>query len=357
MTSPRIFITGGAGLIGGDYLHILTDKYPSWSIVALVRQSEKAALMARYYPQVEIILGTLDDVGILERESTKADVVLNFADCDHKPAAEAIIRGLAQRENIGTVIHTSGAKIIAWETESQPSMWGKDIPRRYNDWAGVEKLTTISPVESPKHSGSEDVLPSWAAHRDVDEVILQGFRNHPRNVRTAIVCPPTVYGPSRFPGFTRSIQLPRLLNVVLRRRRAFTINGNENRWNMVHTQDISQLYLLLTEAAVDRRLGDLWNEKGYYFAEHGEFRWGDVIREIARIGYEKGLLNSAYPEELSNEAVSQFWYGGQMNVSSTSLGHSRRAWNLLGWKPTKHHLLQDIGRTMDVEAFLLKSQK
>lgn len=115
------------------------------------------------------------------------------------------------------------------------------------------------------------MLPNWAAHRNVDKAILRAFRDSAVNVQTAIVCPPTIFGSSRFPGFTRSIQIPRLLNVVLRRRRAFTVNGNENRWNMVHTQDISQLYLLLTEAAVDQRPGNLWNDKGYYFAENGEF--------------------------------------------------------------------------------------
>lgn len=101
---------------------------------------------------------------------------------------------------------------------------------------------------------------------------------------------------------------------------------------------------------MDQRPGEFWNEKGYYFAESGEVTWGNVIREIARVGFKKGLLDSAEPEEPSNEAVHLFWHGCQMNVSSTSLGDSRRARNLLQWNPTKGHLLEDIGRSMDVEA-------
>ncbi|SPJ91985.1 uncharacterized protein FTOL_13639 [Fusarium torulosum] len=154
MANPRILITGATGLIGGDFLHILTKQYPSWSIAVLVRDSEKAALIAMHYPQVEVVFGTLYDAKLLERESTTADVVLNFANCDHQSAAEAIVRGLATRNNIGTVIHTPGAKIIAWETESQPSKWGKDIPRRYNDWDGVEKLTAVASVGDPQASRS-----------------------------------------------------------------------------------------------------------------------------------------------------------------------------------------------------------
>ncbi|KAI7975376.1 hypothetical protein EIK77_000220 [Talaromyces pinophilus] len=234
--------------------------------------------------------------------------------------------------------------------EANPDTWGYYMPRRYNDWVEVGRLTSLPTADDPEPSGDGIILPNWAAHRDVDMAILHAFRDHPTVVRTAIVCPPTVYGPSRFPIFTRSIQLPRLLQIVLRRRRAFTINKNANRWNMIHTQDLSALYLLLTEAAVDGLSGNLWNEHGYYFAENGGFAWGEIIHEIARVGYAKGLLDSDIPEELSNAEVSRFWKGGQMNVSSTSLGEAQRARELLGWNPEKHSLLEDIGRTMEAEA-------
>ncbi|RAH50019.1 NAD-dependent epimerase/dehydratase family protein [Aspergillus brunneoviolaceus CBS 621.78] len=348
----RIFITGATGLIGGDFLHILVEKHPDWEIVVLVRNVRKISLLRTNYPTVEIIPGSLDDVDLLEQESSKSDVVLNFANCDHLPAAEAIIRGLARRKEQGTVTHTSGAKIIAWEMESQPSNWGQLIPRYYNDLEGVAELTSLPSAADPEPTGYDHVLPNWAAHRDVDMAILRG-REHPQ-IRTAIVCPPTVYGPSRFPGFTRSIQVPRLLNVMLRRRRAFTIHGNENRWHMVHTQDIARMYLLLTEAAVDEHSPrELWNEHGYYFAENGEFAWGDVTRRLAELGYQRGWLDSPEAEDLPNHVVQRFWYGGQMNVSSTSLGVARRAREMLGWTPMEADIFSDLERMLDVEATLL----
>lgn len=237
--------------------------------------------------------------------------------------------------------------------ESQPQTWGEYIPHPYDDWDGVRKLTEVPTSKSTPGS----VLPDWAARRDVDLAILHGHHNHRGIVRTAIICPPTVYGSSRFPFFTRSIQLPRMLNVFLRRRRAFKIKGNKNVWNMIHTQDISEMYVLLTEAAVDQRPGDVWDEYGYYFSEHGEFVWGDVICEAARLGYEKGLFDSPEPEALTNGQVSQFWFGGQMNVSSTSLGSAQRASKLLGWKPKSRNIFEDIERTLDAEAKLLGVQK
>lgn len=285
--------------------------------------------------------------------------MIDFADCDHLYSAEAIVRGLSQRDHVGTVIHTSGVKIIAWETESQPSTWGTFMPRRYNDMSryndmeGVEELTRAPTDADPHPTGFDNILPNWAAHRVVDLAILNGFRKYPSKVRTAIVCPPTVYGPSRFPGFTRSIPIPRLLNVVLQLGQAFTINANENKWNMVHTQDISSLYVLLTEAAVNGQPGELWNEKGYYFAERGEFIWGDVVKRIAELGHEKGFLASPKPVDLPNAALHQPWGRVQMNMCSTSLGQSRRAKELLGWEPVLDDFFSDLDRAMSVEAELL----
>ncbi|PLB47689.1 putative nucleoside-diphosphate-sugar epimerase [Aspergillus steynii IBT 23096] len=353
--APKIFVTGATGLIGGDFLVVATTKHPDWEISVLVRDIEKCKIINTHFPGVRVVHASLEDLGVLERESREADVVLNFANCDHLPAAEAIIRGLSQREYVGTVIHTSGAKIIAWEMESQPSTWGKYMPRRYNDMEGVEELTRGPSDSNPEPTGYDHVLPNWAAHRDVDLAIMDGFRKH-NNIQTAIVCPPTVYGPSRFPGFTRSIQIPRLLNVVLQVRRAFTINGNQNRWNMIHTQDISEMYVLLAEAAVDQRREGLWNEEGYYFAEKGEFVWGDVIKQIATLGYQKGLLVSGEPVELQNDLVHLFWGGGQVNMSSTSLGEARRARKLLGWNPVRDDFMADLDRVMDVEAELIKGR-
>lgn len=134
------------------------------------------------------------------------------------------------------MIHTSGAKVIAWKMEGNPEIWGEYIPRRwrYDNWEGACKLADVA---SP---GCHDthVLPEWATHHDVDLAIIQGYRNHSGTIRTAIVRPLKVYHPLRFPLFTQFIQLPCKLNVFLRCGHAFTIKNNENKWNASYTQEI-----------------------------------------------------------------------------------------------------------------------
>lgn len=72
------YSTGITGLIGGDYLHLISQRHRDWHIVALVRDKLKARVLQEHYPFVEVILGTLEDTEILESESERANVVLSM---------------------------------------------------------------------------------------------------------------------------------------------------------------------------------------------------------------------------------------------------------------------------------------
>jgi len=70
-------------------------------------------------------------------------------------------------------------------------LYGEPNGKTYNDWEGVGALTS---------------LPDHALHRDVDTIVLSCAKNNPDKVKTAIVCPPTIYGPGRGPDNGRSNQ-------------------------------------------------------------------------------------------------------------------------------------------------------
>jgi hypothetical protein len=57
--------------------------------------------------------------------------------------------------------------------------YGEAPTMEYNDLDGVEKLTN---------------LPDSAFHRDVDKVVLEAGLQNADRVKTAVVCPPTIYG-------------------------------------------------------------------------------------------------------------------------------------------------------------------
>lgn len=109
-------------------------------------------------------------------------------------SSEAISKGLAAHtaDHPGYWIHTSGSAILVWEDQDK-KIYGEAHSQSYNDWDGVSSLTS---------------LPDRALHRDVDTIVLDCAKNNPKSVKTAIVCPPTIYGPGRGPDNQRSNQGP-----------------------------------------------------------------------------------------------------------------------------------------------------
>lgn len=80
----HLLLTGATGYIGGDFLHALLSttapNQQTYDITCLVRSSDKAAQVAKQYPGVKFVYGSLAVVsgegGVLEVEAGKADVVM-----------------------------------------------------------------------------------------------------------------------------------------------------------------------------------------------------------------------------------------------------------------------------------------
>lgn len=63
-------------MIGGQVLHSLTKSGIKASITVLVRDAKKGRQLIKAYPEVEIVMGDLDDSDLIEREASHADIVL-----------------------------------------------------------------------------------------------------------------------------------------------------------------------------------------------------------------------------------------------------------------------------------------
>ena len=71
----KIFATGTTGYIGGDALYAIANAHPEYEISALVRNSDKGALVAKQYPRIRLVYGDLDKTELIEEEARKADIV------------------------------------------------------------------------------------------------------------------------------------------------------------------------------------------------------------------------------------------------------------------------------------------
>jgi nucleoside-diphosphate-sugar epimerase len=224
--------TGATGYIGGDALYVIAAAHPEYEITCLVRNSDKGAQVANAYPKAKLVYGDLDSFDLIAEQSALADIVCHFANCDHEGSATAIIKGLSSRSTPGYIIHTSGTGILT-VGDVQANRYGVEDSKIYDDWDNVDEVTS---------------LPDNAWHRNVDKIILAASKSAP-NIKTAIVCPPTISGPGRGPGNTFSDQWYFMCKAFIQRGYAFTIGQGKNVWTKVHVHDLSKLYLTLIEEA------------------------------------------------------------------------------------------------------------
>lgn len=329
--------TGATGYIGGDFLSLATETHPDWQFTCLIRDPAKASAITAKYNTVRTVLGNLDAVDIIEAEAAAANIIYHFADCDHVPSANAIAKGISRNSNERVYwIHTSGTGILTFQNMNSNS-YGFAFPNEkvYNDWDGIQDLVS---------------LPDEALHRKVDKIVLAASQDHENRIKTAIVCPPTIYGVGRGTGNKTSIQVNMAANLALREGKAMQIGDGSSVWHEVHVHDLSQLYLLLGEAAVSGNSKATWNESGYYFVENGAFAWGDVILAIANEAHKQGLLATNEVKSLDLEQAQAVHPYYPYLCGTTSRGVSKRAGNVLGWAPKGNSLMEELPQLIAAEA-------
>jgi hypothetical protein len=60
-------------------LYALEKAHPDYEYTAMVRNSDKGALVAAAYPRIRLVYGTNDDTALLEEESARADIVIRMS--------------------------------------------------------------------------------------------------------------------------------------------------------------------------------------------------------------------------------------------------------------------------------------
>lgn len=270
--------------------------------------------------------------------TTNNRVYSDWANADHAASARAIIRGLSSRTlpQVGYYLHTSGTGILLY-SDIQSSTYGQASTHIYDDWGNLSEVTS---------------LPDAAPHREVDKIVLEGGTQHAEKVKTAIICPPTIYGPGRGPGNQRSHQVPELARCTLEKGHGIQVGEGKTFWTSIHVHDLSLLYLSLFRAAVDGHGASraTWGTEGYYFCEAADLVWGDVAAQIAKAARERGWIESDEVVKYEPEDANKLTPMGAALWGCNSRARAVRARKLLGWEPRSPSLDAEIGPTVEVEA-------
>ena len=274
--------------------------------------------------------------------SKSSDFILQLdcADSDDEPSVKALIKGLIAHsvENPGFLIHTSGTAILTFADIGRGT-YGEASTKTYDDWDGVDEVTS---------------LPDSAPHRNIDKTVLASASD---GLKTAIVCPPTIYGEGRGPGNRRSIQIPGLAKCILQEKQGFQVGEGKAQWDNVHIYDLSNLYVKLVEAAVSGGGKATWGKEGYYFAEHGSHIWGEVAKTLALSAHKSGLIPTSELKSISSTEANKLQNGGPVLWGTNSKGKAIRAHRLLGWTPKEESLDKEMPKSIEYEAKALGIMK
>ncbi len=292
----KIFIVGASGYIGGSVAAALMKRGDKVS--GLARSAETAEALKRR--GMEPIAGTLDDTGAIGAAAKAAAVTHGAASADHRGAAEAIVKALADTGK--AYIHTSGSSIVGTRARGE---FVADI---------FDEDTPFTPP------------PARQARVEIDNMV----RGAP-GMRGVIIAPSLIYG--RGHGLNpNSSQVPWLIALAKKAGVAKHIGSGENRWANVHIDDLVPLYLL----AIDKAPAG-----AFYFAENGENSMREVCEAISRM-----LGQGGKTQNMSIEEASAEWGAGaaENTMGSNSRVRAKRARAELGWKPRARSLIEEIAR-------------
>ncbi|KAJ7598699.1 hypothetical protein C8J56DRAFT_1039585 [Mycena floridula] len=327
MAKVHIFLTGATGYIGGSVLDLLLEhkNHPRFDITALVRSEDKAQKL-KNATGINIVVGSHQDIELVEDLASKADVIFSLADSDDLGLAKAQLKGSKKRYAVtGTppvFIHMSGAAFLS---DDSFGMYG---PSNLIDDTDTAKI---------------EAIPLTALHRNVDVELIQADQQG--YVKTHIVVPGLLYGIASGKVADSGAQQTTnrlgwvLFSFVIERGEAGMLGEGMNEWSYVELSDVTNLVVLLFDSATERPLETSHGRDGFYFAENGSSSLYDMNQVVQHVLIKTGRAKTAsqVPTTLSKEDISKHLPFPPLflRVIGSNMVYKSSRSRSLGWNPIK----------------------
>ena len=321
MMDKKILVTGGAGFIGGNFVHYMVDKYPNYMIVNLDALTYAGNLETcqpvEGKPNYKFVKGDIADrdfiFDLFEKE--KFDIVVNFAAESHVDRSVTDPEIFIKTNVLGTQVLMDASRAYGVQRYHQVStdeVYG-DLPLDRPDLFFTEEtpLHTSSPYSASK--ASADLL-VFAYHRTFGlPITISRCSNN--------------YGPYHFPEKLIPLMISRALNDE-----QLPVYGNgENVRDWLHVYDhCAAIDLILHKGKV----GEVYNVGG-----HNERTNLEVVKTILK------ALNK--PESLITYVKDRPGHDLRYAIDPQKLETE------LGWKPTYNF---DTGIQQTIEWYLDNKQ-
>jgi nucleoside-diphosphate-sugar epimerase len=286
----RIFVTGASGWIGSAVVPELIGA--GHQVLGLARSDASAKAIAGL--GAGVLRGDLNDTAVLRAGALDSDGVIHLAFIPGRPGFEAAVQADATAiETFSDSLAGSGKPMLI--TGATLTMPGRPSTER-------DELIATGPIAGRIRNMRAALA---AAERDVRACL--------------VMLPRSVHGQGERHGF-----VPQLIAMARAKGVCGYIGDGASRWPAVHVKDAASLYRLAVERA---RAGAVLNAVGDE---------GVPVREIAEaIGRHLNLPARSLPAEE---------YGGLLVplLSTDMPASSAITRELLGWKPTRPGLIEDI---------------
>ncbi len=286
----RVFVTGASGWIGSAVIPELIEA--GHQVLGLARSDQSAAAIADLGASVQ--RGSLEDPASLRAGAEASDGVVHLAYIhDFSRYEDAAAADLAAIQTMGAVLDGSGRPLLI-----------------ASGMLGLATGTVATERDLP-----EGVHPRVAGARAALDLAERGVRS------CVVRFSPTVHGPGDH-GFVAT-----LTNVARDKGFAAYIDDGSSRWPAVHRLDAANL---VRRAVDDAPAGSV---------VHAVAEEGVATRAIAEaIGRSLDLPVASIPAE---QATGHFGFLGRFFGTDCPASNDLTR-ELLGWKPTRPGLLEDI---------------
>ena len=297
----KIIVTGGAGFIGGNFVHYMVNKYPTDQIVCLdlltYAGNMETLEPVMDNPNFSFVKGDIADRKFIYElfEIEKPDVVINFAAESHVDRSIENPEIFLQTNVIGTSVLLDACRKygnIRYHQVSTDEVYG-DLP--------LDRPDLFFTEETPLHTSS----PYSASKASADLLVLAYHRTF--GVPVTISRCSNNYGPYHFPEKLIPLMIANALND-----KALPVYGTgENVRDWLYVEDHCIAIDLIVR---NGKIGEVYNIGG-----HNERTNLEVVKKILReLGKDEGLITFV----------------------ADRLGHDRRyaidptkMKNELGWEP------------------------
>lgn len=315
LSTPRVFLTGVTGFVGGSVLDSLYTAHPDIQITALIRKESDAEQLQSVYPNLRVIIGSISSLSLLKSNAAAADFVVHMAG-DNFDAVCAMIDGLASSSSgrpLPQIISISGPRSL------------------------IDRSLPVTGIASPSDKIWSDVadahtilsLPKERMHAEADQKIIR--HSIAKGVGTILLSPGQLWGRSK--GLLRKESHAATYYAAVKRRgRAFIIGDGSATWSWISKDDLDNAVVFLIEQALmsgkERREQLGVNMDGYYFVQAGDVSLLERAEAVnKRLGFKE-------VERVSVEVAAEIHPFGPL---MWGCGVRFRADKLskLGWKPTE----------------------